>query len=126
MSLRSPVQHTEVSQSTPAEVKSSDSPSLVEGEMTPNLWEQTNKKPYLTKVWDSTEAWEVLSPDEQGNAELISEYFNESKDFRKDEVGYKDYLKKFEHLTNTKSAPIQVKIKKISEFIRYLQRTKNI
>lgn len=100
-----------------------DRPSGSDVKMSPEVWEQSSKMPYLTKVWEATEAWSTLGNDEKVDAELISEHFKESKDYRKDEVGYKDFLRKFEHLTDTKSAPLQVKIKKISEFIRYIKRT---
>lgn len=121
MSLGIPVVEPQASE--PIKTSNPDRPSDSEGKLSPEIWEKSEGKPYLTKLWEATEAWQTLSPDEQSNAELISEHFRESKDYRKDEVGYRDFLKKYEHLTDTKSAPLQVKINKISEFIRYVKRT---
>lgn len=110
------------------EVKPSnpDKPSTSDVELSPTLYSSETGKPYLAKHLELENVWKELDHDTQSNAELIDEYFQsevKNNKVRADKVGYRDYLRKFEKLTDTQNAPLQTKITKISEFIRYLQRT---
>lgn len=124
MSLATPVKEAPVT-SEPVVAKTPDQPS---GTAIENLttYEQKGGKPYIVKLENADAVWDKLDHDTQSNAELISEYFREESDkgtYRLDGVAYKDFIKHYEKITNTQGAPFAVKVKKISEFIRYIKRT---
>ena len=94
--------------------------------VTPGVYESKNGKPYLAKVYDAETAWSRIDSETKDQADVINEYFKELSvkgEYRTDDTAYRDYLRKYEKITDTKNAPLEVKLKKIGEFIRYLKRT---
>lgn len=84
-------------------------------------------RPYLIKQLDADLAWDTLKQETKENAESIEEYFFElakKGSYRSDKVGYKDFLRHYEGVTNTKHAPLSNKINVIAEFLRYQTRRK--
>lgn len=93
---------------------------------TPLIYEEKQGKPYIAKYFEAESVWDKLDHDTQSNAELISEQFKKQVDkgeIRSDSVAYRDFIRKYEKLTNSQDMPFPTKVKKISEFIRYMQRT---
>lgn len=94
--------------------------------VTPNVYESKNGKPYLAKVYDAEIAWSRIDAGTKDQADVINDYFKELSgkgEYRTDDTAYRDFLRKYEKITDTKSAPLEVKLTKIGEFIRYLKRT---
>lgn len=113
-------------ESVPVEEKTPDAPTSTDVEPSLAVYESKSGKPYIAKFFDAETVWDKLEPDTQSNAELINEYFQEQvtkNKVRSDKVAYRDYIRKFEKLTDTQDAPFVTKVHKISEFIRFLQRT---
>lgn len=99
-----------------------------EGKLSPTLYADENNRPYLAKHYSVEETYKELPDAVKDASENIQDYFEDlhkSGQYENDKVGFKDFMKKLERQTDTKSAPLTVKIKKIAEFIKYLQRTKD-
>lgn len=89
---------------------------------------QETGRPYIAKQLDGLMAWDSLDTGTQENGELIDEVFHKgvkSGRYRNDDVGYQDFLRHYEKVTDTKNAPLAMKVNVIAEFLRYQQRRKD-
>lgn len=90
-------------------------------------YQEETGKPYIAKHLDGLMAWDNLDSTTQENGELIDDYFRssvKSGKYRNDDVSYKDFIRHFEKVTDTKNAPLSTKINVIAEFLRYQFRKK--
>lgn len=93
----------------------------------PTMYMEKEGKPYCAKFLDAALAYEVWDNDTKNAAERVDEYFKEFVDGNKvvnDETGFKDWFREMERKVDVRGYPPQVKIAKIAEFIRYMERSK--
>lgn len=82
-------------------------------------------KPYLVKVLNIETIYSDLDQSQQSDAEFIDEHFEKlvnSGKYRNDEVGYKEFIKELEKKVDVKNAPLDSKLGKIAEFIKFTSR----
>lgn len=96
------------------------------GELSPLLYRQTMKEPYLYNYlgWDTVKS--EMGHDMDGNMEAIEDYFAEQvmdKRWVNDKVGFKDYFKHLEKVTDTEHMPAYSKLGKMAEYVKYLIRS---
>lgn len=125
--VRAPAQSVEQVSSAPVETQES---SIAHHESTSDLppTEYSKQgKPYIAKVLNIETIYPDLDQSQQSDAEFIDEHFgnlvNTGK-YRNDEVGYREYIKELEKKVDVKSAPLEAKLGKMAEFIKYTSRVK--
>lgn len=103
--------------------------SVKEEKLSPLLWSQTNEKPYLVKLLGLENVYEDLDADISEGIDVIEEYFKSliKKGKRtNDESSYKEMFSYLEKITGTKNAPLRNKLKQIADFIKTIQRAKEL
>ena len=100
--------------------------ALEEGKknLSPELWSETEGKPYLVKLLDLVNVYDDLGAEVRADIELIEDYIKQ-KVKKGGEDDYKYLLRFLEHITNTRNQPILQKLNEIAKFIKILGRVKN-
>lgn len=94
-------------------------------EVSPLLFNERDGRPYITEHLDLKLAVDRMDTDDLENAETIDGYFKqlvEKGDYENTRDSYKSFMKKLERQTNATNSPGIVKMGRIAEFIRYIQR----
>lgn len=82
-------------------------------------------KPYVAKYLDGDLVWDKLDSRTQESGEIIDEMFRQgvkSGKYRDDKIGYSEFMKHYEKVTDTKNSPLSMKVNVIAEFLRYQMR----
>lgn len=130
--FRAPVDskpHTsEVSESVEKSSKTSEVVSSEsKKELSPLLYVEENKKPYVAKYWGVEDITKTLDRETLTNMEFVDDYFKQLVDdgkYENDKVGYKEFMKKMEKTADVEHAPLRTKAGRISEFVKYMLRSK--
>lgn len=96
-------------------------------QLSPELWSNTNGKPYLTKILGLENVYNDLAPEVSSDIDFIEEYFKEMVRAGKrgnDNTSYKEFMSYFEKITNSQNQPIISKLNKIADFIKTIKRAK--
>lgn len=97
------------------------------GELSPTLYRDTNKQPYLTKFLGMENIYQDMNSDTKVMLDTVDDYFMEKiagNEFENTGEGYKTFMKKLEHLTNSQDMPKLAKLGVIANFIHYLNKRK--
>ncbi len=81
--------------------------------------------PYVAKHLEGAMVWDKLDSRTQENGELIDDMFKKSVKsgrYRDDKIGFSEFIKHYEKVTDTKNSPLTMKVNVIAEFLRYSQR----
>lgn len=94
-------------------------------DLSPILYGSEKSKPFVAKYYDAEGTWDKLPSVIQESGDTVQDYFelqNKNGKYENDEVGFKEFIKNLERVTDTKHSPLQMKLGKIAEFIKYMKR----
>lgn len=124
--MSSIVHSTSEAVETPALPKASPPESVPESvELPITAQVEESGKPYVAKYLDGDLVWDKLDVRTQENGEVIDEMFKQgvkAGKYRDDKIGYTEFMKHYEKVTDTRNSPLPMKVNVIAEFLRYQLR----